>query len=95
MNTAGVYVASPLQPAETVGQREDWSQLASPGTHAPSDWKPYPMEVFNPPQAWELADMPFHRLISVGRLDLSSEFHQQEYDRFMRDFMGFEEEAKA
>jgi Fe-S cluster biosynthesis and repair protein YggX len=35
------------------------------------------------------------KIINENRLDLSSEFHQQEYDRFMRDFMGFEEEAKA
>ena len=35
------------------------------------------------------------KIINENRLDLSSEFHQQEYDRYMRDFMGFEEEAKA
>ncbi len=35
------------------------------------------------------------KVINEGRLDLSSEFHQQEYDRAMRDFMGFEEEPNA
>jgi Fe-S cluster biosynthesis and repair protein YggX len=35
------------------------------------------------------------KLINEHRLDLSSEFGQNDYDHHMRDFMGFEEEAKA
>ncbi len=35
------------------------------------------------------------KVINEHRLDLSSDFGQAEYDRFMRDFFGFEEEPKA
>lgn len=35
------------------------------------------------------------KMVNENRLDLSSEFGQAEYDHYMRDFMGFEEEAKA
>jgi Fe-S cluster biosynthesis and repair protein YggX len=35
------------------------------------------------------------KIINENRYDLSSEFHQQEYDRHMRDFLGFEDEPKA
>jgi Fe-S cluster biosynthesis and repair protein YggX len=35
------------------------------------------------------------KLINEHRLDLSSEFGQNDYDNHMREFMGFEEEAKA
>ena len=35
------------------------------------------------------------KLINEHRLDLSSDFGQADYDHHMRDFMGFEEEAKA
>ena len=35
------------------------------------------------------------KLINEHRLDLSSEFGQTDYDRNMRDFMGFEEEATS
>lgn len=35
------------------------------------------------------------KVINELRLDLSSEFHQGEYDRHMREFMGFEDEPKA
>jgi tetratricopeptide (TPR) repeat protein len=33
------------------------------------------------------------KVINENRLDLSSEFGQSEYDRYMRDFFGFEEEV--
>jgi Fe-S cluster biosynthesis and repair protein YggX len=35
------------------------------------------------------------KLINEHRLDLSSDFGQSDYDHHMRDFMGFEEEAKV
>src|SRR5947207_213777 len=35
------------------------------------------------------------KVINELRLDLSSEFGQTEYDRHMREFFGFEEEAKV
>jgi Fe-S cluster biosynthesis and repair protein YggX len=35
------------------------------------------------------------KVINELRLDLSSEFGQAEYDRHMRGFFGFEEEAKV
>lgn len=35
------------------------------------------------------------KLINEHRLDLSSDFGQADYDHHMRDFMGFEEEAKV
>ncbi len=35
------------------------------------------------------------KLINENRYDLSSDFHQQEYDRYMREFLGFEDEPKA
>ncbi|MBA4066489.1 MAG: hypothetical protein C0501_22830 [Isosphaera sp.] len=33
------------------------------------------------------------KVINELRLDLSSEFHQNEYDKHMREFMGFEDDA--
>jgi Fe-S cluster biosynthesis and repair protein YggX len=35
------------------------------------------------------------KLINEHRLDLSSDFGQSDYDHHMRDFMGFEDEAKV
>jgi Fe-S cluster biosynthesis and repair protein YggX len=44
-------------------------------------------------QAW-LKDYSI-KVINELRLDLSSDFGQAEYDRYMREFFGFEEEAAA
>jgi Fe-S cluster biosynthesis and repair protein YggX len=35
------------------------------------------------------------KVINELRLDLSSEYHQGEYDKHMREFMGFDDEPKA
>ena len=35
------------------------------------------------------------KVVNELRLDLSSEFGQSEYDKYMREFFGFEDAAKA